>query len=121
MDSLQFSDLRVSLRMINHVYNIKLDQLKHRQEIKRLTDDIALLQADKTRLETMVKEIEDEHKQERDAWQAHETNLREFCSKAQGAYFGVAEYVFSHFWNNHSANLASDSYVLRTCFHWLPH
>ncbi|KIY72328.1 hypothetical protein CYLTODRAFT_388978 [Cylindrobasidium torrendii FP15055 ss-10] len=92
-----FSDLRVSLRMINHVYNIKLDQLKHRQEIKRLTDDIASLQTDKANLEKMVKEIEDEHKQERDAWQAHEANLREFCSKAQGAYFGVAEYVLSHF------------------------
>lgn len=77
--------------MINHVYNVKLDQLKHRQELKRLSEEVSGLQNEKSMLENMVKDLENDMQRDRENWQALEANLRDFCSKAQGAYFGVAE------------------------------
>ncbi len=80
----QFSDLRVSLRMISYVCDIKTKLLVHRQEVKHLTDETEKLQA-------TISNMQDDMTRDRENWQALEMNLRDYCSKAQGAYFGVAE------------------------------
>ncbi|KAF8915671.1 hypothetical protein CPB85DRAFT_1217506 [Mucidula mucida] len=79
-----FSDLRVSLRMISYVCDIKTKLLVHRQEVKHLTDETEKLQA-------TISNMQDDMTRDRENWQALEMNLRDYCSKAQGAYFGVAE------------------------------
>lgn len=74
--------------MIKYVYDIKTELLGYRQEVKRVTNEA---REEKANLQEMIKNLEEDMKRDRENWQALESNLRDYCSKAQGAYFGVAE------------------------------
>ncbi|KAK0443117.1 uncharacterized protein EV420DRAFT_1278094 [Desarmillaria tabescens] len=79
-----FTELRFIHRVVSYLCDVKSDLVKTKRELAHLTTE-------KARSDQMVADLEADMKRDRRNAQALEDNLRDYCSKAQGAYFGVAE------------------------------
>ncbi|KAK0216838.1 hypothetical protein IW262DRAFT_1276481 [Armillaria fumosa] len=79
-----FTELRFIHRVVSYLCDVKSDLVKTKRELAHLTTE-------KARSDQMVVDLEADMKRDRRNAQALEDNLRDYCSKAQGAYFGVAE------------------------------